>query len=138
MTIKFHNTNCWLKNYCPRRLQNSIVGLRQLTVNINEKLAERRKKKESLTFLLLEIFVVVEFKFLFVVSEHCLHVLHTLFQNLHFLIQLDFLFNLVLRVLTSHGFQLFSLFTFLSVSFVLEILLSLLVDFKQLFDLIFY
>jgi len=80
---------------------------------------------------------LIEFKFFFVKSENCLHIFHTLFKDLHFFFKFNFLLGLVICILASYLLKLFILFCFLPVSFVLEILFSLLVDSEKFFNFLF-
>jgi hypothetical protein len=110
---------------CPHHVSQLALTLLQILLVVSVRL-----------FPLVENFLV-EVQLLFVESEYSLHVFHALLKDLHLLFQLDFLFSLVVGVLTAHCLEFFSLIRFLRVACLLKELFGLLMNFEQLLNLIF-
>jgi hypothetical protein len=79
---------------------------------------------------------VIEFEFFLVQSVYSFHVFHAFLENLHFLLELDFLFSLIVGVLGSELFELFSVFVLLLLSLPHVVVLELLMLLEQLFNFI--
>ena len=73
-------------------------------------------------FALLQ-YLVVELELLLVETVHGLHVLHALFEDLHFLLELDLLLSLIVGVLAPQVLQLLSVVFLVFSALLLEVLL---------------
>lgn len=80
--------------------------------------------------------LVVELQLFLIETINCLHILHALFENLHFFLKLDFLLGLIIGVFRSQVFKLLGIVFLILCSFMLEVFFELSVLLKESADLI--
>jgi hypothetical protein len=79
---------------------------------------------------------MIEFELLLIQPVNCFHIFHALLEDLHFLLQFDFLLGLVISIFGSQVLKLLSIILFVFSSLTLEVLLHLSVLTKETFDLV--